>query len=138
MKWFWRALGLVIIAAFGWLYFSPPTVALDGTGARIACVPLGFETPGTVSPLTTSLEFDEKVQAYLESEGLVDDDTSVTEEREATLRARADIAAGCTDARLSRQSTLIALSAVGLGLLVWRRTSPAQPHPTSATPSKEN
>ena len=138
MKWFYRALAVVIVAGLAWLYFSPPVVTLDGTGSAISCEPLGFETPGTVSPLTTSLEFDEKVQTYLESEGLVDDDTSPAEEREATLRARADIAAGCTDARFSRQSTLIVLSALGLGLLVWRRTIPAQPLPTSAAPSKEN
>ena len=131
MKWFYRALVVALVAGLAWLYFSPPVVTLDSTGAAISCEPLGFETPGTISPLSSPLALDDIINQYLESDELIDDDSTAEQRADAYNRARADIAAGCSDARESRQASLIVGSAAVLGLLIWRRTAVSTPTPVT-------
>ena len=123
MIWLRRILTVAIIVGLGWLFLSPVTLRLEGTGDVISCQPLGWGVAEEVSLLSSPVEDQDAIERYLVETGVADD-ASVS--NELVDQAEANVAQYCSDARQNRQSALLVGLALSLALLVVWRTRRAR------------
>ena len=137
MKWWARIITVLFFVALGWMFLSPPTVAIDidaSNGSvhdRLICEALGLGDVD-LSPMNGQISQKryETLEKYLVARGHVDEDGELADGFINDAEAAAQSL--CDASRQNRQTAMLVSSVVFLTALVWWRTrrSPNSLRPT--------
>jgi hypothetical protein len=115
--WVKTALVAAVVVVAGWLFLSPPAVAVSSTN-NVSCRPLGWEMPGVVSLYRydgTVSGGTEAIDAAMETLGDTADAAQETQFREGV---EAGLLAACGDARTNRLALMTIVLGAGIAVLV--------------------